>query len=115
MSEPPSQLPQEVGERILSMLKPQPPPHCVLIFENENHGIVYKKDTITEAEHNFITRDARPRFAGDVVYAHPLPDFPGLTVFAALLSGFRFQDEASRARWKNGEDFEMYRDITYRV
>ena len=108
---------QEVGDWIVSLNDsvPRLPTHCVLMFENENRGIVYKKGTITDAEHDFITRWARPRLAGEIVYAHPLDDFPGITVCAAFFSGFRFQDEASRARWKNGEDFEMYRDISYRA
>jgi hypothetical protein len=45
---------QEVGDRIVSMNDsvPRLPTHCVLMFENENRGIVYKKGTITDAEHD---------------------------------------------------------------
>jgi hypothetical protein len=29
--------------------------------------------------------------------------------------GFRFQDDASRTRWKNRGDFEMYRDAVHGI
>jgi hypothetical protein len=33
----------------------------------------------------------------------------------ALFQGFRFKDEASRTRWQNKEDFELYRDAIYSI
>ena len=81
---------------------------------------MFKTEILTEEERNFIIpRDEifdSSREAGSTIqtgYENVSTNpkgFPNERVYAALMLGFRFQDEASRERWENGKDFEMYRD-----
>ena len=114
------ELPKDMSEKIFSMLKPKARPACVLIFEKErddsNEMITFKADTLSEKERDFIMQlDYTRAWVHDIEYASFLPGFPDKQVHAALMLGFRFQDDASRSRWKSGEDFEMYRDAVHGI
>jgi hypothetical protein len=93
-------------------------PPCVLIFEECDHDstITYKTDTLTEWEHEFIMQISTVGSRHDeITMAHRFIGYPNHQVHAALMLGFRFQDDASRERWKNRKDFEMYRDAVHGI
>jgi|688.fasta_scaffold442616_2 hypothetical protein len=93
-------------------------PRCVLIFEEGDHDstITYKTDTLSEEDHFFIMQNmiAGDRLA-DITMVDRLKGYPDKQVHRALMLGFRFQDDASRTRWKNRGDFEMYRDAVHGI
>jgi hypothetical protein len=109
------ELPKEIGDKILSMLKITARPACVLIFEEDR--ISFKSDALCNADRDFIMQLDKHREWGtsgiEYVDSEDLSEYPDNQVHAALMLGFRFQDDASRARWKSGEDFEMYRDTVH--
>jgi hypothetical protein len=101
---------------ILAMLQPRPA--CVLIFEECDHDstITYKTDTLTEWEHEFIMQNSIAGIRRDeITMVDRLGGYPNNQVHAALMLGFRFQDDASRTRWKTRQDFEMYRDAVHAI
>jgi hypothetical protein len=93
-------------------------PPCVLIFEECDHDstITYKTDTLSEEDHEFIMQNMIVGVRNqDITMVDRLKGYPDNQVHAALMLGFRFQDDASRTRWKNRDDFEMYRDAVHGI
>ena len=110
------ELPKDMSDKIMSMLKPKARPEGVLVFTTSSdrfHSIMFKPEILTEEERKFIMPTSEIYDSSrETGYDHvTIPK--GAThqrVHAALMLGFRFQDDASRERWKKGGDFEMYRD-----
>jgi len=104
--------------KIMAIFKPKARPECVLIFEECDHDstITYKTDTLTEWEHEFIMQNSIAGIREDeITMVDRFRGYPTNQVHAALMLGFRFQDDASRTRWKNRQDFEMYRDAIHTI
>lgn len=110
------ELPRDMGDKIMSMLKPKARPECVLCFHDSH--IFFKEGSLTEDEVAQLVANGACYidFSKTGCYIQST-GFPWYDPFVriALFQGFRFKDEASRARWKNNEDFEMYRDAIYSI
>jgi len=105
-------LPRDIGHKIMAMLKPKSRPECVLCFHD--HHLYFKEGSLTEEEMNeFTQEEGYISFVNNKSSSY-IGSFDS-SGRVALFQGFRFKDEASRARWKNDEDFEMYRDAIYSI
>jgi hypothetical protein len=109
MSEGKLEFPRDIGRKVLSMLKPKAKPFCVLIFEVDTRGesceISWKTDSLSDEDRDFILELDYARLWGgyeteSTILSWRL-DIPDKEVHRALMLGFRFQDDASRTRWKN--------------
>lgn len=112
-------LPKDMGDKVLAMLKPKVRPVCVLIFYWDCGWIIkYKTNALGDTDRDFIVQLDYERVWGrdeEVEEVHILGGSVDTQVHNALLTGFRFQDEAARARWKHKKDFEMYRDAVHYI
>jgi hypothetical protein len=117
------ELPTDVGRKIMSMLKQKARPECVLLFTTSPwKELRYKTGTLTDEERDFLVPDATSIEGqhADGIQVVSIPSCYGPLIpitysQAALLIGFRFQDETARERSKNGKDFEMYRDAIHSI
>lgn len=119
------ELPKDISDKIMSMLRPKARPECVLLFTSSPwKELRYKTGTLTDEERDFLV-PTKSESSFEEQHANSIqvvsipacygPLLPTTYIHAALLIGFRFHDEASRERSKNGEDFEMYRDAIYTI
>ncbi len=115
MSQSKLELPGDVANKIFGMLKPKARPACVLCFRGNT--ITFKQGSLSKEEiadivlrNGSYTRDEDSPLQQIIVRCGFL-----FQVQAALFLDFRFQDEASRARWQKGESFEMYRDAVHGI
>jgi hypothetical protein len=111
-------LPRDIAHKIFALLKPQTRPACVLVFGNTIYStIVFKRNTLTDDERDFIMHlDYKKKWLDhDLQEVYITTCFPTKQVQAALLLGFYFKDEPSRARWQNNEPFELYRDAIHAI
>jgi len=109
-------LPRDIGHKIMAMLKPKARPEGVLCFHEKY--IYFQDEVMTEDEVEQLVANGECWVSftkkGFFIESSHLPRYNAF-VRVALFQGFRFKDEASRARWKNDEDFEMYRDAIYSI
>ena len=99
------ELPADVADKIVGMLKVKARPYAVLMVLNERKSKI-KRDSITREETKFLyegTHDFEDQYTVGCMN-------PKLLGYNALALEFRFLNEEARTRWQNGEPFEMYRD-----
>lgn len=111
------ELPADVADKVVGMLKPKARPFGVFIFHRGpsttdcNFSIKIKAEALTsdemlQLEHLMVSTGIGGKFAHDYLpKAGRLDDY----VHAALSMEFNFRTEADRQRWQNRESFEMYR------
>lgn len=111
------ELPADVADKVVGMLKPKARPFGVFIFHREprttdcNFTIKIKAEALTsdemlQLEHLNVFNDIGGKFASHFLRnAGIVDDY----VHAALSMEFNFRTEADRQRWQNRESFEMYR------
>jgi len=108
------ELPKDIGEKVLAMLKPNPRPACVLIFEPEEEMITWKAAHLSAEDRDFLLENNQDQDWGLYEVEHAL-QCSNNKVHRALMLGFYFKDEAARKRWKTGKDFELYRDAVHAI
>jgi hypothetical protein len=108
------ELPKDIGEKVLAMLKPNPRPACVLIFEPEEEMITWKATQLSAEDRDFLLENNQDQHWGLYEVEHAF-QCSNNKVHRALMLGFYFKDEAARKRWKTGKDFELYRDAVHAI
>ena len=104
------ELPADVAHNILSMLTPKERPFAVLCVWPVDRGSERIQarllaESVSEEERKLLELQ---QSAQRVWTSKPMWLLFDL-VHTALALGFVFRTEADRARWRNGEAFEMYR------
>ena len=89
-------------------VQPAPRQSSVLVYEALTTRFMILASTLTADELAILGVPRADALESGVVEWKAR--FSEIVVQRALLLGFKFQTEADRARWKNKEDFEMYRD-----
>jgi hypothetical protein len=86
------------------------PRNSVTVLAFTPTKVNFRTDSLSLEDRDFLFGASTSDWS-DAPISHILfdPNYPEDQVNAALLMNFRFLDKAARARWKNGEDFEMYR------
>ena len=111
------ELPADVADKVVGMLKPKARPFGVFIFQRGssttdcNFSIKIKAEALTsdemlQLEHLTVSTHIGGKFASDYLRSDGRLDS---YVHAALSMEFNFRTEADRQRWQNRESFEMYR------
>lgn len=110
------ELPPEIAKEILQMLKVEARPLGVLIVESCVGSSVHARiseEGITQAERSLLRFREIKTHGSMRWYFRESGGQPGDVdelVYSALSLGFAFRGEPDRARWKNRQSFEMYRD-----
>jgi hypothetical protein len=108
------ELPADVANKVVGMLKVKKLPKVMLIFECETYGSFVKilEGSLNpdECKSMKISRQTFSHYGpgyefGTIENQQALDDL----VYFAMSNGFEFQCEADRERWRNHKNFEMYR------
>ena len=115
------ELPSDVANKILKMLKPKSRPFAVLIFEGcdgDDYVVKVREGVLTrQEEESFKLDGAGPSSHGDYVQGiiengrNYLDDL----VHLAFSLEFYFRADADRERWQKRESFEMIRDAVLEI
>lgn len=89
-------------------VQPAPRQSSVLVYDASTKSFMILAHTVTVEEQAILGFPRPPAWENGIVIWKQR--FCEIVVQKALLLEFKFRTEADRARWKNGEDFEMYRD-----
>ena len=111
------ELPLEIAEKVVGMVKVKGRPFGVLIVEDCRVGDFVKarihEEAVSQAERVALRfRDIKQIGVMRWWIRNSSAEHGGVEelVYAALSLGFAFRGEADRDRWKQRQPFEMYRD-----
>ena len=106
------ELPTDVAEKIVGMLKVEARPYAVLMVGKYDQAKI-RKGSITQEEEHDLFPEGSMYFDPKYIESYPLDTLA--LGYDALALGFRFFNEEGRIHWQDREPYEMYRDAVREI